>query len=286
MAMDERGLGKVLQEARQTAGLTQQQLCHKANLSFSTLTKIERGAIKSPSIFTIQAIASALNLSLDELVGNSAGGNKVTRIYSRTKSGVSFVYFDVNGCLVYFYQRAFDKLSIDSGFGLEAVESTFWRYNDQICRGEISMSDFNKALAERLGLKEVDWKEYYLLTVEPIQKMQELLIWASERYRVGLLTNIMPGLVSLMRKEGKLPDINYDVIIDSSEVGAIKPETKIFEIAMEKAGVPAEEILFIDDSRVNVIAASKMKWNVLWFDDSHPDASVDRVREALEPVEQ
>jgi transcriptional regulator with XRE-family HTH domain len=63
MAMDEKGLGKQLQSARQKAGLTQQQLCHKANLSFSTLTKIERGAIKSPSIFTIQSIASALGIS-------------------------------------------------------------------------------------------------------------------------------------------------------------------------------------------------------------------------------
>src|SRR5690554_1245969 len=57
MAMDEKGLGKRLQLARQSAGLTQQALCHKAELSYSTLTKIERGAIKAPSIFTIQNIA-------------------------------------------------------------------------------------------------------------------------------------------------------------------------------------------------------------------------------------
>lgn len=107
--MDERGLGHRLQKARLAAGLTQQQLCHKANLSFSTLTKIERGAIKSPSIFTIQSIAHALNLSLDELIG-SEGKKKL----HKTKSGVSFIYFDVNGCLVYFYQRAFDKLAIDT----------------------------------------------------------------------------------------------------------------------------------------------------------------------------
>ena len=66
--MDEKGLGQKLQEARQKAGLTQQQLCHQANLSFSTLTKIERGAIKSPSIFTVQSIAGALGVGLDELV--------------------------------------------------------------------------------------------------------------------------------------------------------------------------------------------------------------------------
>ena len=70
--MDEKGLGKRLQEARQAAGLTQQQLCQKANLSFSTLAKIERGAIKSPSIFTVRAIAEALNSTVDQLIGSPA----------------------------------------------------------------------------------------------------------------------------------------------------------------------------------------------------------------------
>src|SRR6185312_3887866 len=102
MAMDEKGLGKRLQEARQAAGLTQQQLCHQANLSFSTLAKIERGAIKSPSIFTIQSIAAALGVGLDELVGQSTSV-KSDRQLLKTKSGVSFIYFDVNGCLIHFY---------------------------------------------------------------------------------------------------------------------------------------------------------------------------------------
>src|SRR5579884_3192934 len=105
--MDEKGLGQTLQKARQAAGLTQQQLCHQANLSFSTLTKIERGAIKSPSIFTIQAIADALGLGLDELLGNGPAGKG--RQLQTTRSGVKFIYFDVNGCLVHFWQAAFGK---------------------------------------------------------------------------------------------------------------------------------------------------------------------------------
>src|SRR5437868_6830100 len=104
--MDEKGLGAKLQAARQAAGLTQQQLCHQASLSFSTLTKIERGAIKAPSIFTIQAIAMALGVSLDELIGHKAGGAPVRHLQT-TRSGAKFIYFDVNGCLIHFYQRAF-----------------------------------------------------------------------------------------------------------------------------------------------------------------------------------
>lgn len=283
MAMDERGLGRLLQKARQEAGLTQQQLCHKANLSFSTLTKIERGAIKAPSIFTIQSIAVALELSLDELIGHTAPHTQ-RRNLQRTKTGVSFVYFDVNGCLVYFYQRAFDKLALDTGARLETVESAFWHYNDQVCRGEISITDFNMKLAKRLGVDKLNWQDYYLQTVEPIKEMQDLLEWTADKYKIGLLTNIMPGLISSMRRNKQLPTTNFDSVVDSSEVGAIKPEAKIYEIAQERAGCKPSEILLIDDDRVNLMAAERLGWHVLWFDDSHPQASVERAREALEPV--
>src|SRR5438105_7997345 len=100
--VDEKGLGKRLQLARQNAGLTQQELCHQAGLSYSTLAKIERGAIKSPSIFTIAGIADVLHTSLDTLVGfDATAGPVVTK--KQSKTGVRFVYFDVNGCLVRFF---------------------------------------------------------------------------------------------------------------------------------------------------------------------------------------
>ena len=281
--MDERGLGKQLQKARQRAGLTQQQLCHKANLSFSTLTKIERGAIKSPSIFTIQAIAHALDVSLDELTGDVSGMSR-TKQYKTTKSGVKFVYFDVNGCLVYFYQRAFDRLAMHTGAHIDAVESAFWHYNDQVCRGEISMSDFNAKLAERLGIDSVNWQEYYLQSVDPIQEMQEVVSWAASLYRVGLMTNIMPGLLTSMRRGGQLPDVDFDAVIDSSSIGSIKPEEKIYQIAQERSNCDASELLLIDDDRVNLMAAEKLGWHVLWFDDSRPKEAVERVKEALEPA--
>jgi HAD superfamily hydrolase (TIGR01509 family) len=97
------------------------------------------------------------------------------------------------------------------------------------------------------------------------------------------MSNIMPGLLQSMQHLDKLPNLPYDSIIDSSVVGAIKPEAKIYEIAQQKAGCPAEEILLIDDSRVNLMAAEKMNWHVIWFDDSSPVESVDRIRQALQP---
>ena len=265
------------------AGLTQQQLCQKANISFSTLTKIERGAIKSPSIFTVQSIANAVGVSLDELVGNKPS-SVAGRVLKKTKSGISFIYFDVNGCMVHFYQRAFAKLAESTGAPSDIVETAFWHYNDQVCKGLITIDEFNTKLASRLGVDKVRWQDFYLDNVEPIQEMQDTLKWASERYKVGLLTNIMPGLLDAMRRNDQLPNVHYDAVIDSSEVSAIKPEPEIFEIAQTRAGVPASEILLIDDSRVNLMAAEKSGWRTMWFDDSRVEESTKRVLEALEPA--
>lgn len=278
----EKALGQRLQDARRAAGLTQQQLCQRANLSYSTLAKIERGAIKTPSIFTIQSIATALGTSLDALVG-APTSSAPPAAKLRTKSGVSFIYFDINGSLVHFYQRAFALVAHDTGQSADVVESTFWHFNDDACRGLLTLDDFNRSVGERLKTGTFDWKRYYFEVIEPIEPMRELLVWAAERYQVGLLSNIMPGFISTMLERGILPDVPYKAVVDSSEVGVIKPESKIYEIATERAGVAPEEILLIDDSRANLMAAEKLGWKVLWFDDYQTDESVAHIRAALEP---
>jgi FMN phosphatase YigB (HAD superfamily) len=279
--MDEKGLGKRLQAARQAAGLTQQTLCQRANISYSTLAKIERGAIKSPSIFTVQTIAAALGVTMDSLMGIEGLGRHQTP-KSVSKTGVRFVFFDVNGCLVRFFHQAFTKLAHDTGELPDRIESVFWHYNDQVCRGTMSLHEFNAALAKSLKLPSIDWQKYYMEAVEPIPQSHELVEWVARHYHVGLLTNIMPGFVDAMRAHRLLPDVSYDSIVDSSQIGAIKPEKKVYEIAAQRTNVKPEEILLVDDSRTNLMAAERLGWHVLWFDDYRPKSSVARIRKALE----
>ncbi|HUD06593.1 MAG TPA: HAD-IA family hydrolase [Candidatus Saccharimonadales bacterium] len=284
--MDEVGLGRSLQRARQAAGLTQQELCQRAGLSYSTLAKIERGAIKAPSIFTIQKIAGVLGVDLSELIGKveqNSNQAPLEQVKKRSKTGIRFVYFDVNGCLVRFYYKAFNKIAAETGVGAEVIETAFWHYNDAICRGEITMDEFNRKLAEKIGIPKIDWQPYYLDAVEPVPEMQELLVWASDIYEVGLLSNIMPGLIDALIAHKQIPDIKYSSIIDSSQIGAVKPEAKIYEIAQAKSGVQPQEILLIDDSRANLMAGEHFGWHVLWFDAYEPRESVPRIKASLEP---
>lgn len=280
-------MGRHLQSARMAAGLTQQELCQRASISYSTLAKIERGAIKAPSVFTIQRLCDVLGTTLDQLMGSmgAVAPVAVAKPKKRSRSGVTFVYFDINGCLVRFFHRAFSELAMASGASADRIESTFWHYNDAVCRGEMTMDEFNRIMADQFKVM-VDWKQYYLRAVDPISEMHELVIWAAEHYKVGLLSNIMPGFIEEMIASGLLPQIQYDAIIDSSKVGSIKPEQQIYEAAQAAANVSSEEILLIDDSRTNVMAAEHMGWKVLWFDDFRPDESVTRVRQALQPADE
>ena len=279
-------LGQAIQEARKRAGLTQQELCSKLDISYSALTKIERGAIKAPSIFTVVQIAQICGVSIESLVGveslSGSGPNVLAKIYKVAKNGIEFIYFDINGCMVRFFQRAFSELAQQTGASPELIEDTFWHYNDAACRGEMTMADFNSALASRIGIENLDWEDYYLRNVDPIMEMHQCATWASEHYRVGLLSNIMPGFIPDMIRAGLLPDLPDATIIDSSTVGAIKPEPQIYQIAETQSGVASENILLVDDSRTNLMAAEKIGWHVLWFDDFRPEDSVARVMSTLE----
>ena len=275
-------LGQAIQTARQNAGITQQELCNRADLSYSTLAKIERGAIKTPSVFTVYRIAEVLGLSMDELLGSVVDAKEPAHTKRTSKSGISFVFFDVNGCLVRLFNAAFTQLAIETGVPSDRIESAFWHYNDAVCRGDMSMDEFNKNLAKQMGIASVDWNSYYLNAVESVPEMRELVLWTAKNYKIGLLSNIMPGQIEAMITSGILPDVRYDAIIESPAVKAIKPESEIYDIAQAKAGAAAAEILLVDDTRTNLMAAEHQSWKVLWFDDFNAKASSEKIRTALE----
>lgn len=254
-------------------------------MSYSTLAKIERGAIKAPSVFTVASIAAATDTSLENLLeleqrGMSAG--PPADIKKRSKTGIRFVYFDVNGVLVRFFHRAFTEIARRTHHPADAVETLFWRYNDVANRGQMTLADFNAVMGQELEVEGFDWQQYYMENVEPMPQIKELVSWVSEHYEVGLLSNNMPGFIDILRQKGAIPDVNYRAVVDSSKVGAVKPEQRIYEVAQQLSGVEPKEILFIDDSRTNLIVADRMSWHVLWFDDYHPAESIDKIKKSLE----
>lgn len=61
-------IGTNIKRWRAKRGLTQDDLVKKANVKYSTLTKIEGDVVKKPSVQIIAKIAEGLGVSIEELI--------------------------------------------------------------------------------------------------------------------------------------------------------------------------------------------------------------------------
>jgi len=66
--MESNQLGQKLKKLRNKLGLSQDDFARKADVPYTTLTKIETGVIKKPSVFVMSKIAKALNVSIEDLL--------------------------------------------------------------------------------------------------------------------------------------------------------------------------------------------------------------------------
>jgi len=109
---------------------------------------------------------------------------------------------------------------------------------------------------------------------EPNPSIVPVLDQLQDRVKLGLLTNMYPRMLQAIKaKQGLMPMVLWDVVIDSSEVKMQKPEASIFDHATELAGKPKEQILFIDNTHEHIAAASVYGWQTHYYDSSHYEQS-------------
>ena len=61
-------LSKNIKSMRKKKGISQDRLCKLADVTHTTLAKIESGVNENPTIKTIQKIANALGVKIDDLL--------------------------------------------------------------------------------------------------------------------------------------------------------------------------------------------------------------------------
>ena len=197
-------------------------------------------------------------------------------------SQIKFVYFDI-GDVVFSWQEVLKKIAVMSNKPLERVWAVFDKYDLDVCRGKIMPQAFWVHFKEELGIKEdiENFVEWWTSDFTPIPLMHQLVQETSKKYRLGILTNIYPEVWKYYIRGGLIPDVTYDVIVKSCDIGLAKPEKEIYEYAQKKAKVLPQEILFIDNSKENIEAAKKLGWQVVWYDVNKPEKSVAEVKQVL-----
>jgi putative hydrolase of the HAD superfamily len=142
-------------------------------------------------------------------------------------------------------------------------------------RGELTEREFlgqlERALQELLG-HDVDLGQMGEQLMANLHPNEELFAYyrrlRDERgVRLGILTNNVREWEARWR--AKLPiDEVFEDVVDSAFVGMRKPEPEIYQLALARLGVSAEECAFVDDTEVNVDAARALGLHAVRFRDT------------------
>jgi epoxide hydrolase-like predicted phosphatase len=97
------------------------------------------------------------------------------------------------------------------------------------------------------------------------------------KYKTGLISNAWSDLRDFIVRE-KFDDA-FDGLIISAEVGAMKPDPKIFRIALEQFEVSPSEAVFVDDFLVNIEGCEKVGMKGIHFKD--PESAMQQLKELL-----
>lgn len=99
--------------------------------------------------------------------------------------------------------------------------------------------------------------------------------------RVGILTNELMDFQGRDWVESQDWFPLFDVIVDSSEIAIRKPDIRAYDIAIEAMGLPANEIVFIDDNPTYVQGGLDAGLVSLQLDVTDPGEVFDRARQLL-----
>jgi len=152
-------------------------------------------------------------------------------------------------------------------------------------RGEISEDTFLAQLTEQLEPllghppEMHRFREIYFEALEPNTAMIELMReLKGEGYKMAMLTNNVREWEPLWRSMLPVDEI-FETVVDSGFVGCRKPESRIYELTLERVNEPAGACLFIDDVLVNVEGARKAGLNAVHFQDN--EQAIAEIRAAL-----
>lgn len=211
-----------------------------------------------------------------------------------------FIYFDLDDTLL--DHRAAEQsalLDVHAHFPLfvdtstkalldtyHTVNSKQWGKYSQgtIDREQLQRNRFEQTL-EKLSLDSTGYAQvgqYYIACYRNYWQWMDgaeaLYQRVTQQYPVGIVTN---GFAETQRK--KLDDFGLyhstEHVIISEDVGALKPDPKVFEYATRQTGLEKNDILYVGDSYISDIeGGANFGWDTAWFSQNGTTDKYDKAK--------
>ncbi len=174
---------------------------------------------------------------------------------------VSTLFLDIGGVLLtngwdhHMRKAAADEFSLDYEEMNERHHLTFDTYEE----GKISLSDYLQRVVffEKKGFSQDDFKDFMFAQSKPKEEMINLIKMLKKRYglKVAAISNEGRELTIHRVKKFNLGSF-IDFFISSCFVHFRKPDADIFQLALDCAQVPTDEVFYIDDRALFVEVAA------------------------------
>lgn len=171
--------------------------------------------------------------------------------------------FDLYGVLIREHGSAqFDRVAraVGEPEKNDRVHELYEGLRPDLDAGRVSELNYWNQIALRVGLIDLDVQEVINADYRGLYEGFEdaidyVLGLKAAGHRVGILSNVPPGLGRLVREHHSGWLEQLDAVNLSFEIGAAKPEPMAFHVAVQSLGVDAGEVIFVDDRLPNVEAA-------------------------------
>ena len=182
---------------------------------------------------------------------------------------IKAVIFDLGNVLVnYDVWKAARRFSKAGGISQVRIWAHFFlsKFEQAYTRGEISTREFYNA-ACKVFKKPVSYKTFRYYWNDIFWEnpgMDKLLVRIKKHYPLYLISNTNALHFTYLKKHFKLLR-HFDRKFPSHEVGARKPDLKIYQRVLRKIGLRPEETVFIDDMKSFIEGARKAGMHAIHF---------------------
>jgi len=185
------------------------------------------------------------------------------------RSKIKAVIFDLGNVLVnYDVKKAARRFSEAGGISQLRIWAHFFlsKFEQAYTRGEISTREFYRE-ATRVFKNPIPYKtfkHYWNDIFWENPGMERLLVRLKKHYPLYLISNTNALHYNYIRKNFRLLR-HFKRKFPSHEVGARKPDLKIYQRVLRRIGLRPEETVFIDDMKSFIEGAKKAGMNTIHF---------------------
>jgi len=141
--------------------------------------------------------------------------------------------------------------------GLQGRHADFWQVT----------GDALDYTLETMGIRDAVLRERLMAAYLQLDVFPEVPDTLAALRRAGIKTAILsngaPGMLSAAVNNARIGDL-LDAVLSVEEVGVFKPHPRVYQLAVDRLGVPAAEIAFQSSNAWDAYAASAFGMRVVW----------------------